>query len=114
MMDEITHQELKARLAASPVTDDHERLIRAELSGSKYCTAVGISARGYAPILKLCDMLIAVGVDPTRPMHAYRGDVLCLYVSTIGEAANLEVRPSSGSGGPIFVRRARPNRDAAS
>ena len=65
--------------------------IRAELSGSDRCTALGIVVRAFAPILELCRRLIAAGHDPATPLEAYRGESLCLKVRSIGEAAGLEI-----------------------
>jgi hypothetical protein len=71
--------------------------IRAEITGNT-CTALGITARDRdgSPVLKLCRKLIEGGHDPATPLHAYRGDTLCLKVRSIGEAARLRV--SSGGG----------------
>jgi hypothetical protein len=77
------------------------RIIRAALVGSDRCDAEGLTAHGHTPVLQLCRILIAAGFDPGRPLHAYRGDVLCLTVRTMGEGARLTVR-SSGNGCPIF------------
>ena len=84
--------------------------IRATLIGHNTCSALGIAARDYAPVLALCRALVDAGYDPASPLEAYRGGVLALRIRSIGEAANLEVRPSSGSGTPVFIRRmtARP------
>jgi hypothetical protein len=41
--------------------------------------------------LALCRKLIAAGFDPSRPLCAYRGAVLCLRVRSIGEGAQLIV-----------------------
>ena len=38
--------------------------IRAELSGSDRCAALGITAVGYAPVTMLARKLIRAGVDP--------------------------------------------------
>jgi len=75
--------------------------IRATLSGSETCTAIGLAVRDVAPVLKLCRVLIEVGYDPATPLLAYRGDTLCLKVRAIGEAAELEPSPRGGG----FVRR---------
>jgi hypothetical protein len=61
--------------------------ICAELVGSERCTALGITARSTAPVLALCRALIEAGQDPDRPLRAYRGDVLCLRVHSIGKGA---------------------------
>lgn len=70
-------------------------VIRAELLGSSGCRAEGLSVRGSSPVLALCRQLVAAGYDPASRLEAYRGDVLCLMVRSIGEAAGLEV---SGAG----------------
>jgi hypothetical protein len=75
--------------------------IHATLIGSNCCEALGITARGYAPVLDLCRALVAAGHDPRRPLHAYRGDVLALKVRSIGEGARLTVREDRA--GPRFV-----------
>jgi len=65
--------------------------IRADLIGSDQCIAQGITVRGSAPVLRLCRELVAAKVDPDRPLHAHRADILCLVVRSIGEAAHLDV-----------------------
>ena len=62
--------------------------IRATLIG---CSAEGISARGYDPVLDLCRELVAAGRSPTSPLKGWRGETLCLRVGSIGEAAQLTV-----------------------
>jgi hypothetical protein len=42
-------------------------------------------------LLALCRALVTAGHDPNRPLHAYRGGVLCLCVRSIGEGARLTV-----------------------
>jgi|SRR6516165_8106668 hypothetical protein len=70
---------------------------RAELVGDDVCTACGITARSPSPVLAICRELVAVGIDPAIPLHAYRGDVLCLIVRSISEGARLEVN-AKGTG----------------
>jgi hypothetical protein len=41
---------------------------------SHACSALGITARGHARVLALCQLLIEAGHDPNRPLLAYRGD----------------------------------------
>jgi hypothetical protein len=65
--------------------------IRAELAGSDTCRAEGITAHSSSPVLALCRKLIEAGHDPARPLHAYRGETLCLVIRSIGEGARLEV-----------------------
>ncbi len=78
--------------------------IRAELSGSDTATAFGVTARAPAPVLALCRRLVAAGHDPEARLEAYRGDVMCLRVRAIGEAAELEI---NGTGTDLIRRAAR-------
>jgi len=83
----------------------------ADLVGSNICTAPGIIARSYAPVLALCRRLIEAGIDPDRPLHVYRGDTLALVVRSIAEGARLAVGDNR-LGHPRFVRY-RPRSDGA-
>jgi hypothetical protein len=65
--------------------------IFAELVGSNTCTAAGITVVDHAPVLALCRALLTAGQEPNRPLRAYRGNVLCLQVRSIGQAAQLTV-----------------------
>jgi hypothetical protein len=65
--------------------------IRATLIASNCCEALGITGRGYTPVLALCRALVGAGHDPRRPLHAYRGHVLALVVRSIGDGARLRV-----------------------
>jgi hypothetical protein len=76
--------------------------VRAEIIGSDTATALGISVKAYAPVLELCRALISAGIDPSAPLEAYRGAILCLRVRTIGEGARVTVR-TAGNGSPIFA-----------
>jgi hypothetical protein len=69
--------------------------IRAELVGIDTCIAAGQVARGAAPVLAMCRQLIEAGHDPELSLRAYRGDVLCITVRTIGEGAALTVAEGS-------------------
>jgi hypothetical protein len=80
------------RVSASATSATAPRqAIRAELIGADCCAALGFIARGYSPTLALCRELVAAGCDPATPLDAYRGDVLCLRVRAIGEAAGLTI-----------------------
>jgi hypothetical protein len=70
---------------------ENTQAIRADLIGSNTCTAASIAVVDHAPVLALCRALVAAGQDPNRPLRAYRGDVLCLRVRSIGEGAQLVV-----------------------
>jgi len=65
--------------------------IRAELSGADTCTACGITMKSESPVLALCRKLVDAGHDPATPLEAYRGDMLCLRVRSIGQAARMQV-----------------------
>jgi hypothetical protein len=85
--------------------------VRAELIGSDTATALGIAVRSSSPVLALCRKLLEVGFDHTTPLEAWRGDTLCLRVSSIGEAAVLEVAPHGvGFTRPPQRRRVSPMR----
>jgi hypothetical protein len=68
--------------------------VRAEIIGSDTANAAGFTVRGASPVLALCRKLVTAGFDPGTPLHAYRGDVLCLRVRSIGAAAGLTVDES--------------------
>src|SRR5215469_7156293 len=89
------------------------RAIFAELIGSNTCTAAGVTVVDRAPVLALCRALVTAGQNPNRPLHAYRGDVLCLCVRSIGEGARLTVEDDR-HGRPRLRRwRNRPRRYGA-
>jgi hypothetical protein len=70
----------------------HRRpLIHADLCNDDVCKALGIKIQSPSPLLDLCRALVERGVDPTTPLEAYRGKVLCLRVRSIGEAASLRI-----------------------
>jgi hypothetical protein len=84
-------------------------MIRAELSGSDRASALGIDAQAPAAVLALCRKLVEAGHDPAEPLEAYRGDVMCLRVRSIGEVARLQVN-RLGTG---FVWDSRQDDDSA-
>src|SRR6516225_4860375 len=65
--------------------------IRAELTGSDGCSALGLAINSSSPVLALCRALIEAGHDPATPLEVYRGTTLCLRVRSIGGAAAVEV-----------------------
>jgi hypothetical protein len=78
-------------------------MIRAELSGYDTCTALGITVQAAAPVLAMCRKLIEAGYDPDLPLHAYRGETLCLTVSSIGYGAKYTVADNR-CGTPVLCR----------
>lgn len=77
-------------------------VIRAEIIGDT-CTTAKVTARSHAPVLALCRKLVEAGVDPATPLKAYRGDTLCLTVSSIGWGARHTVKDSA-CGTPSLAR----------
>jgi hypothetical protein len=72
--------------------------IRAEIVGDSQCSARGITSRCHksSPVIALCRALIEAGHDPATPLHAYRGDTLCLRIRSIGEAARMVAQSKGG------------------
>jgi hypothetical protein len=79
------------------------RVIRAEIDKSDRCYAEGHSVRAFAPVLAMCRKLVDAGFNPATPLHAYRGDTLCLTVSSIGWGAKHTLRDGS-NGAPRLAR----------
>jgi hypothetical protein len=101
----LAHEKDKQVLSPyAPNEPEKQRGVHAELTGRDSASALGITVRGSTPVLALCRKLVENGCPPATPLAAYRGGTLCLIVRSIGEAACLEVRPSS-TGTPGFYRR---------
>ena len=81
--------------------------IPATLIGSDRCEREGYTVRAYAPVLAMCRELVAAGYDPATPLEAYRGDILCLRVRSIGEGAKYTVKDNS-TGTPALRRYQEP------
>lgn len=82
--------------------------IRAELTGSDTCTALGVGVRANAPVLALCRALVTHGLDPSSPLEAYRGQMLCVRVTSIGAAAELEINAKGTGFAPSRAVRTGP------
>ena len=78
-------------------------MIRAELVGGGTCTSLGITAKSGSPVLALCRKLIEAGHNPAMPLEVYRGNMLCIRVRSIGEAARLRM-DTDKTGRPVFKR----------
>jgi hypothetical protein len=62
------------------------------MAGSWVGTALDFTVRHRRRYLALCRKLIEVGTyGSSTPLDTYRGDILCLRVDSIGEAAQLWV-----------------------
>jgi hypothetical protein len=85
--------DLASRQISSVATksDCEWQAVHAELIGPNRCVAEGVSARGAAPVLALCRLLVRAGHDPRRPLHAYRDGVQALVVRSIGAGALVTV-----------------------
>ena len=77
------------------------KAIHAELAKDDHATACGIVTRSSSPVLRLCRLLVDAGHDPGLPLEAWRNDVLCLRVRSIGEAAGLELNGDGTGFRPI-------------
>jgi hypothetical protein len=87
-------EQLGRRLEVLPTAEtslQQVRVIHAEIVGADQCHAEGHRVRGAAPVLAICRKLIAAGLDAGRPLHAYRGNTLCLVVRSIGRGAELVI-----------------------
>src|SRR5262249_19034934 len=81
--------------------------IRAELTGSRQCSALGITVDTYAPVCALARALIAAGQDGGRFLEVYRGSTLCLR-GKLATFARLTVEDGV-TGKPRFAKyRAEP------
>jgi hypothetical protein len=69
-------------------------VITATLTDSDTASAEGISVTSASPVLTLCRELIKAGYDPGLPLIAMRGQIVCLKVRSIGQAAKLSVTPN--------------------
>ncbi len=87
-----------APAAECGATDESDSItaIRAEIVGDNFARAENIRATGHAPVLSLCRELLKAGFDPATPLEAYRSEMLCLRVRSIGEGAGLTVREGDG------------------
>ncbi len=91
LLGERLDRRLEDHLPIAEKSQGQAWVIHAEIAGDDFAAAEGVSARGHAPVLRLCRALIEAGVDPRRPLHAYRGNTLCLIVRSIGAGAGLRI-----------------------
>jgi hypothetical protein len=87
--------------------------IRAEIIKSNRCDAEGYTVKASAPVLAMCRKLVEAGFDPATPLHAYRGNALCLTVSSIGWGGTHTVADSR-FGTPVLQRYREPAKGAVS
>jgi len=91
--------------------EDQPSVISAELQGSDTAVALGITAKGYNPILSLCRSLIAAGLSPDAALLVHRNGLVTLKIRSLREGARLTVEDDKNSR-PKF-RLARPERGGA-
>jgi hypothetical protein len=100
--------------AAAPRSDPMTIPVVCQLVGSGRCEVDGLVVKHPAPVLAMCRALIDAGYDPRRPLEAYRGQTLCLRVSSIGYGAQYTVEESRSGGAPVLRRyKAFPGRAVA-
>lgn len=63
-----------------------------QLTGPDRCEFDGIVVKHNAPVLAMCRALIDAGYDRERPVEAYRGETMCLRISSIGHGAKFTVK----------------------
>jgi hypothetical protein len=66
---------------------DDTMIIRTQLIGPNRCTALGVEAKGNAPVLDLCRKLLAAGHDPALVLEAYRSGTLWRWCSKLTAVA---------------------------
>jgi hypothetical protein len=88
----IAHQTIQ-RVASEKQNPNPSRAhaVRADLIGSDTCTANGLTARGPAPVLALCRILIQHGHNTDDPMEVYRNGTLSFRVASLREGARFTV-----------------------
>src|SRR6516162_5318194 len=77
----------KAKAPADPVTAP----VVCRIINSNCCEIDDLVVKHNAPILAMCRKLIEAGYDQDRPLEAYRGDTLCLRISSVGYGAKWTV-----------------------
>jgi hypothetical protein len=84
---------------------------KAALSSDSIAGVIGstIACVGSSPVLALCRKLVEIGYPSSADLPAYRGDMLCLTVRSIGQAAGLEINAKGTGFAPRrAVRQASP------
>ena len=66
--------------------------LKAQLTGSRHCEALGVVATSNAPVLKLCRELLAQSVNPDQALVVYRKGIEALRVRPIRDSAGLTIK----------------------
>jgi hypothetical protein len=85
-----------ARRRALKAARDRRR--RQRLRAGKVCVCVEIDGDALGLFYPFCRKLLAAGFDWQRPLHVYRGDVLCITVKSIGEGARWHLAENDKTG----------------
>src|SRR5262245_59088599 len=102
---EVPESRLESRSARSSRIPHFAQIVRVELVGDRRAQGFGFAVEGYAPLCALCRQLIR-GLDPDRPVEAYRGGVLALRAPSLAVAAGITVE--DGPDGRPRFKRHRP------
>lgn len=89
----------RTKVPSDPVTAP----VVCQIINSDCCDFDGLVVKHNAPVLAMCRKLIDAGYDPHRPLEAYRGEVLCIRISSIGYGAQFTVKDSQ-CGTPVLRR----------
>jgi len=65
--------------------------LRVELHDSDVAEAFGYRVTSSSPVLSLCRDLLDDGCGEHEPLECWRGDMRCLSIRSIGEAARLHI-----------------------
>jgi hypothetical protein len=83
---------IRHAMSAVPKGAARANAVICSLTGSDRCEADGLTVKHNAPVLAMCRALMGAGYDPVRPLEAYRGEMLCLRISSIGHGAKFTVK----------------------
>jgi hypothetical protein len=78
--------------ASSPDSSPPGNIIHAELTGDDTAICGDITAKSFTPVIRLCQLLLDAGHEPSARLHVYRGSTLTLTVKSIGDGAQLVVK----------------------
>jgi hypothetical protein len=71
--------------------DTNRKPVACRIIGSDHCEVDGLVVKHNAPVFAMCRKLIDAGYDPELPLEAYRGEMLCLRVSSLRYGAKFTV-----------------------
>ncbi len=89
--DSVIHRKPKTSTPQGERFSAPQAAIRADLIVDDSCSALGMTVRGFAPVLALCRLLVEAGHHPATPLEAWRGDVPCIRIRSISAGAALRI-----------------------